>query len=72
MSSRLGIISAEEFLHGLQKARQGAEVPLVALLRALSVEAWLRMLARRGLLPGHTDNQKSPIFAAAHTLPQLK
>jgi len=72
MSSRLGIISAEEFLHGLQKARQGAEVPLVALLRALSVEAWLRMLARRGLLPGHTDSQKSPIFAAAHTLPQLK
>ena len=43
-SSSLGIVEAKEFLEVLRKARHGQKVPTVAVLRTLSMEAWLQTL----------------------------
>jgi hypothetical protein len=47
-SSLLKIVDQESFRESLEAARQGAAVPIVPLMRGLSVEAWLRSLARSG------------------------
>ncbi len=48
----LGIVHPEKFLEALDAARQGRDVPVLSLLRAVSVEEWLDTLRARGLLDG--------------------
>jgi hypothetical protein len=43
-SDSLGIVDAQAFSEALQKVRVGMELPMVALVRTLSVELWLRGL----------------------------
>jgi len=52
VSSALGIVNAESFHEFLQNARHGQQVPIVTLLRTLSLECWLRNLGNRGILLG--------------------
>ena len=44
ISDNLGIVETNAFVAGLQKARHGKEVPVVALMRTLSIEIWLKNL----------------------------
>jgi asparagine synthase (glutamine-hydrolysing) len=59
VSSALGIVETKEFSQALQKARQGQEVPMVTLMRTLSIESWLRKLKESKVLnvtaPGTED-----------------
>jgi asparagine synthase (glutamine-hydrolysing) len=50
VSSALGVIEQEALSEALEKARQGEEVPIVAVIRSFSVESWLRCLSRQKLL----------------------
>ncbi len=43
--SSLGIADSTRFVEALQNTRQGAEVPIVPLMRTLGIELWLRNLA---------------------------
>jgi len=45
----------QALLEALQKARQGMETPIVALLHAMRVELWLRAVRDRGILKGETS-----------------
>lgn len=44
--SSLGIVEADRFLESIQKARNGQEIPMVALMRTLGVECWLKSTVR--------------------------
>src|SRR6267378_1294314 len=50
----LGIADSTRFVESLQKARQGADVPLVTIMRTLSIELWLRNLATNHVLDDAT------------------
>ena len=50
LSSRLGYIHEERFVKVISDARDGKAVPIVRILRAISLEYWLRNLAGRGLV----------------------
>jgi asparagine synthase (glutamine-hydrolysing) len=50
--SSLGIADSTRFVEALQKIRQGAEVPIVPLMRTLGIELWLRSLTTRHVLSG--------------------
>lgn len=50
VGSSLGMTQSEGFTEALQKARRGQDVPIVTLMRTLSIEAWLRSLCRHQLL----------------------
>jgi len=52
VSSSLGMVETETFLEALQKARHGKQVPVVTLLRTLSIEIWLRSLSNHRLPDG--------------------
>lgn len=41
----IGIVDTERFSEALKLAQQGREVPVVALLRTIAIESWLRNLA---------------------------
>jgi asparagine synthase (glutamine-hydrolysing) len=45
LMSSLGITDSMRFAEALQKIRQGADVPIVPLMRTLDMELWLRSLA---------------------------
>lgn len=56
VSDSIGIIHASVFRNVLQKARQGQEVPSVAVMRTLGVELWLASLGcHRILIGGEQD-----------------
>jgi asparagine synthase (glutamine-hydrolysing) len=55
VSSSLGVIDADRFLAALKGVRHGQEVPLVTLMRGLSVESWLVSLSNRGILGDGCD-----------------
>ena len=44
LMSSLGVVDAMRFGEALHKARQGVEVPVVALMRTFGIEIWLRNL----------------------------
>jgi asparagine synthase (glutamine-hydrolysing) len=44
VNDALGIVDAKKFLEALQKARQGKTVPVVTLMRTLSIENWLQKM----------------------------
>ncbi len=50
VSTSLGIVVLRPFSEALRKAREGAEIPIVPLTRALRVEFWVRELRERGIL----------------------
>ena len=50
VSGSFGIIETKEFSQALQKARQGQELPMVTLIRTLSIESWLRKLKESKVL----------------------
>jgi asparagine synthase (glutamine-hydrolysing) len=50
MSENFGIVDSKEFLKALVRAREGHEVPIVAVLRTFQVEHWLRNLYAAGRL----------------------
>jgi asparagine synthase (glutamine-hydrolysing) len=70
----LGVVHPGNFLEALDAAGQGKDVPVLSLLRAVSVEEWLDALHTRGLLDGRQvpvpkpresirDTQSEPIHA---------
>jgi asparagine synthase (glutamine-hydrolysing) len=63
--SSLGIADSTRFVEALQEAQQGAEGPIVPLMRTLGIELWLRNLAARHVLG---DAQTRP--AREQALPQ--
>jgi asparagine synthase (glutamine-hydrolysing) len=50
LSAALGYVHEDRFLTAISDARMGKSVPLVRILRAISLEYWLRNLEGRGLL----------------------
>jgi len=50
ISSRLGYVDDAELLKTMNEVRAGKTVPIVRMLWTISLEFWLRDLARRGLL----------------------
>jgi hypothetical protein len=48
--SSLGIADSARFLETLQKTRQGADVPIVPLMRTLGIELWLQNLTSSHVL----------------------
>jgi asparagine synthase (glutamine-hydrolysing) len=51
VSASLGIINSALYLRALEEARNGEEVPIVPLLRAIGIEMWLRNLVQWKVLP---------------------
>ena len=49
-SSSLGIVDPERISEVLQKVRRGEEVPMIALMRTLFLEAWLKDLCALGII----------------------
>jgi asparagine synthase (glutamine-hydrolysing) len=68
LASELGIVDSERFTGVLQRAREGQEVALVAVLRTLITESWLRNLQACGVLP----KSKSGGFPLASHPPNAK
>jgi len=50
VSNSRGIVEPEGFREALEKIHHGQEVPIMALIRTIGVEAWLRGLQQRKLL----------------------
>ncbi len=50
LMSSLGIADSTRFIEALQKIQQGADVPMVTLMRTLGIELWLRNLTARHVL----------------------
>jgi len=57
-SSSFGIVNAKEFAAALENVRCGREIPLIPLLRAISMETWLRNMVREGRLQTGPDQPK--------------
>ena len=55
----LGAVDAHALLKEPERARRGDEVQVVALLRAMQLEFWLREIGRRGLLGGRATRNAS-------------
>jgi asparagine synthase (glutamine-hydrolysing) len=51
VSSSLGFVDAERLIGVLQSANRGLEVPVIPLMRILSIESWLRSLRNAERLP---------------------
>ena len=67
--SSLGIADSSRFLESLQKTRQGADVPIVPLMRTIGVELWLQNLTSRHVL-ANTLRRTRP--ATKQALPQTE
>lgn len=65
--SSLGIVDSTRFLEMLQKIRQGADVPIVPLMRSVGIELWLRNLTASHVL-GHLAGHPRP--STTQALPQ--
>jgi asparagine synthase (glutamine-hydrolysing) len=65
--SSLGIADSPRFLETLQKTRQGADVPIVPLMRTLGIELWLQNLTSRHVLINVAWNTRA---ATKQGLPQ--
>ncbi len=50
MTDAMGIVDRQAFSDALEKARHGQEIHLVALMRTLALEGWLRGLRERNLI----------------------
>jgi asparagine synthase (glutamine-hydrolysing) len=61
------IIDCERFSEALQMARQGREVPLAPLIRAVSLELWLRSVTQQQIVRGEASIQRQ--VSGRHTVP---
>ena len=50
VSGSIGIVDSSVFFETLKNAQQGKEVPIVTLMRTLSIELWLRAAREQGIL----------------------
>ena len=55
-SASLGIIDAKAFCKAVKRTRSGQEVRIVAMLRTLGIESWLRAIQVRKILTTGTSN----------------
>jgi asparagine synthase (glutamine-hydrolysing) len=62
ITSLLGIVNADELGRVVDRARQGLEVPLVALSRTHALESWLRTLPNEWLSAGLKHNETRQLF----------
>jgi asparagine synthase (glutamine-hydrolysing) len=60
LSSSLGIVNRVGISEALQKARRGEDVPMIALMRTIHVESWLRNLRTLGI--ANVDANRTPIL----------
>ena len=66
-SSSLGIVDTNKFLEALYKARDGQEVPAVAVIRTLGIESWLKNLSNRRILVGDDEAPRESVKGLAPT-----
>jgi asparagine synthase (glutamine-hydrolysing) len=59
LSSRFGYVNDAQFLRKLVAAKHGKDIPIVTLLRTISLEIWLRNLAARDLIATPTMSRAS-------------
>jgi asparagine synthase (glutamine-hydrolysing) len=52
LSEAFGFVNRRKFIEAIETAQKGSEIPLVPLLRTLTLESWLAALCRSGLLTG--------------------
>jgi asparagine synthase (glutamine-hydrolysing) len=50
VSASIGIVDSSVFFETLKNAQQGKEVPIVTLMRTVSIELWLRAAGEQGIL----------------------
>jgi len=67
LTSSLGIADSTRFVEALQKTRQGADVPIIPLMRTIGIELWLRNLTARQVLLSATWGTQATI---RHMLPK--
>ena len=76
--SSLGIADSTRFLEGLRKLRQGADDPIVPLIRTLGIELWLRNLTDWQVLyetageRSSTQKPSTPFLPSRTTKPMSK
>jgi len=76
--SSLGISDSTRFLEGLRKLRQGADDPIVPLIRTLGIELWLRNLTDWQVLyetagdRSSTPEPHTPLLQSRTTKPMIK
>jgi asparagine synthase (glutamine-hydrolysing) len=64
VSDDFGIIDAKLFSAALKNAKSGHDVPLVFLIRTLSIEYWLRSMLKRNLLSRTVPRPAAPVLSA--------
>jgi asparagine synthase (glutamine-hydrolysing) len=65
VSASLGILDQNVFSTSWKRARQGQEVQVIALMRTLFVESWLRGLRNKGILASSPQNPGEPLKSLA-------
>lgn len=53
LSSAIGVVNAKAFCETLEKVQSDQEIPIVGLMRTLTLEMWLKNLICHGLLTTH-------------------
>lgn len=53
VSGTIGLVDADAFLRALQQVGRGDVVPIIPLMRTMSIEFWLRQLQNHGFLSPH-------------------
>jgi asparagine synthase (glutamine-hydrolysing) len=66
LMSSLGIVDASRFMEALQKIRQGADDPIVPLIRTLAIDLWLRNLTARHVLVDSTWQRGATTMPPIH------
>jgi len=61
VTDSLGVVDARVFAETLRSARDGNEVPLVTLLRTLTIELWLRRLRDEGMLTQFGSSERARV-----------
>jgi len=68
----LGIADSRRFMETLQKTRRGADVPLIALMRTLNIELWLRSLTSKHVLDDVISHTEAITKLANHKIANRK
>ena len=63
----LGFVSASDFRTAIKAACKGLDVPVVALMRTVALELWLRSLHARSVCKGREPLRTVPLASAART-----
>jgi asparagine synthase (glutamine-hydrolysing) len=72
VSASIGMVDPSVLLETLKKAQQGEDVPLVTLVRTLSIELWLRAAREQGILKnGDSSVRASHAFRNRDTIAEL-